>query len=85
MFEDSCDLLKFLWVDLHFIKGDRKEEEIEELDATLAVDDTTECQFLILSRCMQPRKQIYGPISHFEECVLAYFVFLVNMNPQYLV
>ena len=60
--------------------------EMESLtDATLAVDDTTECQFLILSRCMQPRKQIYGPISHFEECVLAYFGFVVNMIPQYLV
>ena len=68
------------------LKEIEKKRRLKSLtDATLAVDDTTECQFLILSRCMQPRKQISGPISHFEECVLAYFVFLVNMNPQYLV
>ena len=68
------------------LKEIEKKRRLNSLtDATLAVDDTSECQFLILSRCMQPRKQIYGPISHFEECVLAYFVFLVNMNPQYLV
>ena len=60
--------------------------EMESLtDATLAVDDTTEGQFLILSRCMQTRKQMSGSISHFEECGLAYFGFVVNMNPQYLV
>ena len=68
------------------LKEIEKKRRLKSLtDATLAVDNTTECQFLILSRCMQPRKQIYGPISHFEECVLAYFGFVVNMNPQYLV
>ena len=68
------------------LKEIEKKRRLKSLtDATLAVDDTTECQFLILSRCMQPRKQIYGPISHFEECVLAYFGFVVNMKPQYLV
>ena len=68
------------------LKEIEKKRRLKSLtDATLAVDDTTECQFLILRRCMQPRKQIYGPISHFEECMLAYFGFVVNMNPQYLV
>ena len=68
------------------LKEIEKKRRLKSLtDATLAVDDTTEGRFLILSKCMQPRKQIYGPISHFEECVLAYFGFVVNMNPQYLV
>ena len=68
------------------LKEIEKKRRLKSLtDVTPAVDDTTECQFLILSRCMQPRKQIYGPISHFEECVPAYFGFVVNMIPQYLV
>ena len=68
------------------LKEIEKKRRLESLtDDTLAVDGTTKCQFLILSRCMQPRKQISGPISHFEECVPAYFGFVVNMHPQYLV
>ena len=68
------------------LKEIEKKRRLESLtDATLAVDDTTEGQFLILSRCMQTRKQMSGSISHFEECGLAYFGFVVNMNPQYLV